>query len=423
MSGFVITRARLTPAMCGEISRAYVFAGRKSRGQSCDGRDSYIGEREETNSGEGVRGELSFREGNHGEPNFREGERDELSFREDEQNELSLYEREHGEPNFRVGERDEQNSREGEHEGPIFRERERDGSNSGERKDDVRNSCERERDVPRRRVEGTVHSVFTRTVNLMFGGRLLTVADESLPDMPDTVYIRESDMRIFAGAAKEGDRACFGGEGVLKLNLVFPPDQLPLTPMTPFSFFPDSVGYVRRLLRACEEVLRRRVGGESTDDKCVTRGEGARMAVNRSGFARLPENSKRQIIAALRAYTDSLIRGKCDDDAIEDIFGLGFGSTPSADDMILGISAMFSRNRPPFREDLLSRTTDISAKFLRAAGEGFYSEPLIRLITKPGKETAGRVAVSGGFSGTDTLTGIRAACRYILRRGRVNSAR
>lgn len=412
MSGFVITRARLTPAMCGEISRAYVFAGRKSRGQSCDGRDSYIGEREETNSGEENHAELRFREGNRGEPNFREGEQDELNSREDEQNELSLYEREHDELNSRVGERD--------------------GSNSGERKDDVRNSCEQEQDEQnsregehdeRRRTEGTVHSVFTRTVNLTFGGRLLTVADESLPDMPDTVYIRESDMRIFAGAAKEGDRACFGGEGVLKLNLVFPPDQLPLTPMTPFSFFPDSVGYVRRLLRACEEVLRRRVGGKGTDNKSVTRGEGARMAVNRSGFARLPENSKRQIIAALRAYTDSLIRGKCDDDAIEDIFGLGFGSTPSADDMILGISAMFSRNRTPFSEDLLSRTTDISAKFLRAAGEGFYSEPLIRLITKPGKETAGRVAVSGGFSGTDTLTGIRAACRYILRRGRVNPAR
>lgn len=234
---------------------------------------------------------------------------------------------------------------------------------------------------------GTVHSVFRRTVNFSFGGRLLTLAANDLPDMPDTVYT-DTDPESVAGSVKPGDRADFGAAGLrfagARLAL---PRKMPAVKR--FFGVPVTGAYVEKLSRSI-----------NTADK--------------GGAAwRLPPERRKALFSSVERYCRSLYFGKADDSAVEEIIGLGYGSTPSADDMILGVSALFAGSRPAFSEELLEKTTDISAKYLRAAGEGYYSAPLVALISDPRAENAAAVAAAGGYSGADTIDGLKIACRTL----------
>ncbi len=239
---------------------------------------------------------------------------------------------------------------------------------------------------------GMVHSRFHRVVNLLVGGRILTVAENSLPDMPDTVYLPPEAVADLRMLVKEGDPVILrqGRIAAGNVEMRLPDD---VRPMEPYRGPALSEEYLRALLDACESVK------------------------EPGGAALLPDGRRWWIAAALEAYTAALSRGSCDDAALPAIVGLGYGSTPSADDMILAVSGLFAGIREPFTEELLSRTTDISAKYLRTAGEEYYAAPLTDLLDDPDAERAAALAACGGFSGRDMLDGLKIACRLLLRDG------
>ena len=109
---------------------------------------------------------------------------------------------------------------------------------------------------------------------------------------------------------------------------------------------------------------------------------------------------------------------------LEQIVGLGKGLTPSTDDAIVGMLAIFyaAGNVPScfIRSDTLTRTTDVSAKYLQCAQEGFFSQRLLNVFEASLKsQTAtndafNRLAEWGASSGSDTIWGMKQALKAVL---------
>ena len=94
--------------------------------------------------------------------------------------------------------------------------------------------------------------------------------------------------------------------------------------------------------------------------------------------------------------------------------GLGSGLTPSFDDACVGMAAVYTAMGlplPPLAD--LSVTTDVSARYLRLAQEGYFGEPLLALIHALWADEAtiaGAVQALlavGASSGSDMLYGVR----------------
>lgn len=101
----------------------------------------------------------------------------------------------------------------------------------------------------------------------------------------------------------------------------------------------------------------------------------------------------------------------------ENIIGLGGGLTPAADDALVGALAVFCAKHAPLHfltEKQLSRTTLVSAHYLRCAQQGCFSQRVIKLIMAPEDEkpkAMQHLCAWGGTSGWDTLYGIDLAMR------------
>lgn len=105
-----------------------------------------------------------------------------------------------------------------------------------------------------------------------------------------------------------------------------------------------------------------------------------------------------------------------------ELIGLGEGLTPSGDDFLCGVLAaayLFGGNaselcgvlRPRITERL-SQTNDISAAFLKCACAGQFSRPIIELQQNVDRERSRKsFSAIGHSSGADTLTGILYAAR------------
>lgn len=236
--------------------------------------------------------------------------------------------------------------------------------------------------------EGHVHSAFNHVVNLVFAGRMLTLADEPLPDMPDTMYLPAAGLRLLR-TVREAERVTWHRGtltlGTVQLQFPWPPQVL-----TPYQPEPWTRAYARRLLDACETVT------------------------GPSGLDRLPPVWLARVDNGLRAYVRALLIGEDAQEAITPILGLGVGATPSADDAILAVTALLSFSKIDFPSRLLEMTSAVSAKYLCCAKEGYYAEPLTRLLAQPTEENARALAACGGTSGRDMLHGLRVACRQLM---------
>ncbi len=119
------------------------------------------------------------------------------------------------------------------------------------------------------------------------------------------------------------------------------------------------------------------------------------------GLYRLPQAARLQAFCAIRAGD------------VGHLLGLGPGLTPAFDDACVG--AMAARRAlgaaAPFRLNSLTNTTDISARYLQLAAEGYFGEPLCELVAAvygAGDFACAlkRLLTVGATSGRDMLVGV-----------------
>ena len=131
----------------------------------------------------------------------------------------------------------------------------------------------------------------------------------------------------------------------------------------------------------------------------------------------------------LNALAALLFNKPSDSNAILDFWvGRGEGLTPSGDDILMGILAVLFRTGRldgiiPVKEYLdtngTKRTTAISCEYLRYALEGIFSGEIIRLMDALGhssdfSEEFSQLLAIGHTSGADTLLGISSALGYLV---------
>ena len=229
---------------------------------------------------------------------------------------------------------------------------------------------------------GRVHSVFSHAANMVFTldsgeERMLSLFTEGTPEMPDCVCVRGA----LIAALSPNDPASFScaadGSGTV-------------------SGFPFSLsGWTGRITPCVEK----------PDPDAFLR---VFHALGRkTGFDFLPP--------AVRArVTDAILAGD-----IYSYLGLGPGLTPSADDAAVGFfcaaAAMGRAARAPARE-AVERTTDVSARYLRLASEGYFSRSLLDVARAAGSgrglpDALRAAAQFGATSGMDALFGFYAALR------------
>jgi uncharacterized protein DUF2877 len=136
--------------------------------------------------------------------------------------------------------------------------------------------------------------------------------------------------------------------------------------------------------------------------------------------ARVPDPFQPQIDAILEGWRHS---GSTDD--LRGLIGLGTGSTPSGDDLIVGIVAGFAALGTTTLTGALrttaiwQRTHPVSAQMLAAALDGAFSQSLRDLANQLGqaasttaqlRQCVETLANQGATSGTAMLVGFTAAC-------------
>jgi hypothetical protein len=115
------------------------------------------------------------------------------------------------------------------------------------------------------------------------------------------------------------------------------------------------------------------------------------------------------------------------------LLGLGEGLTPSGDDLWIGLLAVLhitgrleevfpSNAHQRVLQDVLARTSDLSAEFIRCALEGDFAEPValfVRSLFASGWREwhayARSLAAVGHSSGVDAMVGIVLGCRLLAR--------
>ncbi len=233
-------------------------------------------------------------------------------------------------------------------------------------------------------LHGVIHSVFEHVCNIMFGRRMITVVqgDERIPD---SIRLNAEEFRRLSSAAKTAD-ICLS-EAELAWNDV----------NIPLRIDGWNGGMVTGAFSGAE-ILR---------------------AIQDAGIPRLALSAESQ--ADLHDAAESILRNQSmmAHRILYRLIGLGQGLTPSADDAVIGILAVLRRSegiRFPMPVSLLERTTDVSAKYLRCAGQGYFTERIQAIFEADsnGLPRAVRHAAAwGASSGSDMLHGVEVICEII----------
>lgn len=221
---------------------------------------------------------------------------------------------------------------------------------------------------------GCVHSAFAHAVNLRLTGggetRLFTLLPPGVPRLPDAAQV----CPTLLAAARVGDPAAlYRGS----LTLALGGQSLALAPGEWRGTIPryQSPPQANRLRARCAGLP--------------------------SGLSRLPPAVRTAASAALLAGDGRTY------------LGLGAGLTPAFDDACVGAMAMRRAlgAAAPFRLPPLGVTTDVSARYLALAQEGYFGEPLCDAVAALFGATAFEPAVArllavGATSGADMLAGM-----------------
>ncbi len=216
---------------------------------------------------------------------------------------------------------------------------------------------------------GFVHSTYARTANLMLNGRMLTLCPADAPRVPDSIVLPVPLLQ----EVTVGENACLR-DGVLVVGNL----QLRLDAEQSWT------GY-----------LKPQSGRPKTDTFLHF------ISALQHGFLRLPSELRSRIDHALITAE------------APGFLGLGSGLTPSFDDACVGVMAVCrALGKPaPFVLTDLSRTTDVSARYLQLAQEGYFGEAICRVMAALFGEGSLLESVQslkniGATSGCDMLYGM-----------------
>lgn len=262
---------------------------------------------------------------------------------------------------------------------------------------------------------GTVHSVYRKTVNLLFKDELLALQAAQSPLSPISLITALTTEEISA---------------------------LGLTPGEPVRV-QDSVICLNGICQfdlKTSSLKNLKLSGSLAKERCTHLKEDILCALNKrdaGSFELLFTNKKRAeeipfLAAARKRLTDAelLLQNRHWEDAadvLRHLIGLGLGLTPGGDDFLCGVLAgliFAGQNCHSFALALSSQisehladTNDISAAFLRCALHGQFSLAVNRLACSPTPDEILSVFCEiGHSSGTDTLCGIyfALACAELL---------
>lgn len=247
------------------------------------------------------------------------------------------------------------------------------------------------------RLEGNVHSIFHHAINLAFVFpdqkiRLLTVldADEALPDS----LILSADGFESLSRLKPREPISWQDGTILAEGFKLHFNRDPWT-----GFLPPMALYPRAIIQAFESLGL--LYSPALAPHYLLEAEDALIATGKSLLAGTPITGQ-NLLALL---------------------GLGQGLTPAFDDALVGLMAVIccKRSFPAFMSETdLMRTTDISAKYLRCAQEGYYSGRILSIFqageSLPALTWAIKnAAMWGGSSGRDMLWGMMMMLKELLK--------
>jgi len=247
------------------------------------------------------------------------------------------------------------------------------------------------------KMTGYVHSQFDKVVNLVFKmsngmERLLTLVDETLPRLPDSIAVAKEQLSIIRSrqpAVWTGNVVCAGTHSW----------RITVSDWTGAISVYSKPPLIEEFLRIYKSMAQP------------------------DGFSRYSQtqcSAKDVLVRLVAALKMGSTEEACS--AAMGCIGWGAGLTPSADDAIMGMLAVFAgagRRVPSFmNETILARTTDVSAKYLRCASEGYFSQLLCELVdgmfdADDIQRRAEAVARIGATSGMDMLYGAVIACRIL----------
>lgn len=292
-------------------------------------------------------------------------------------------------------------------------------------------------------LEGTVHSIFKSVINVSFEmpeheKRLITIIPPNIPGIPDSLVVSNDYFKkililpIGAKVIKEYltfnfqtiDEHLYGTDKCLiKSNICC---DINLNNTKYYDKLRYIIGNMNRFIATLQEF---------------------RMKNSRKdGFTHFSEEKRKKLKILVEQFCDKLF--EADEKGLQEVVkkcvGTGPGLTPSTDDILVGIMAVFSGilacgcpagtkwntirdgNRVlnriidivNFNLEIEGLTTDVSRKYLQCALEGRFSDVLLNLVTVLFSEKRycldpliEAIANVGSTSGMDMLLGVEIACR------------
>lgn len=254
-----------------------------------------------------------------------------------------------------------------------------------------------------------VHSVFRSAINLTSAGELVPIVRAEAGGLPNGILVADlpeswtDGVRVGMEVVLNGATAQISDAGLV-IRLEAARRWSARIPCADGRRWPARSSVVHALAR--RQV---RATGERT----------AAGPAAMAGLMTIPA-ARERLAAVSRAIDGADRRGAAA--AARSLIGLGPGLTPSGDDAIAGIEAALHALGHPAAgflatalDDVVARTTDVSAALLRHAARGEFSERIHRLIAALlGEDTAAiplaieRAVAWGATSGADCLIGVLA---------------
>ncbi len=240
-----------------------------------------------------------------------------------------------------------------------------------------------------------IHSKFRRTINVLSGDRLVGVGAMGTLHLPITIIC---DIPASYDMRKVKSSYLLVGNSLLKA----PPLEVEVQVSPDRSKMPKTNGVrLKRLKRLILERL------QSTD-------RGLSWYVKYKVGAKVNINPYRRFI--LRRIDNLVVSLKTGDpgQAISTLVGLGEGSTPSCDDMMMGVAAALHSKGSMLGKIILENmlkyaynTTLLSRSLINCATCGYYCQEVVRLMSSEDPTPwVEKLIAAGGTSGVDILTGI-----------------
>lgn len=268
--------------------------------------------------------------------------------------------------------------------------------------------------------QGEIHSLFERTVNILLGGELFTVAVAAIDDAPATMVLeRDSLERLFL---KAGEPAWIGKDSLQLGRCRIEWHQALRWDRRVPAYQPDSSSLPEHLSIARSYILQK-----SKAKWLRNEGSASPVGFDETLNAMLWIRTEAVFQAMRQGDTASFLS------AAKQVIGLGNGLTPSGDDVLTGIVAVLMMKDAPLQikadtkrkllELAQEQTNLISCTTLFQAAEGRVRESLLQLLealfSSSQEAVCSRldtVLAIGSSSGSEIAWGILRALECCLER-------